>query len=411
LQAQEITTQVMIGFFLAFIFTLPLMLVHTSKIRHLFSLKAFIFPLAALGVVCWATASNGGVSAAHLQASSPPASSPAVFAWGIIGQFNAVMGANSALLVTVPDLARYSQTKNAQLWGQLSALPIAQLLCAAFGIITTSAVYNMWGELFWNPYDLLNAILDHAYTPTARAGVFFASASFAFATMGTSIACNIVPFAADVTCLAPKYVDIIRGQFVCLILAFAIVPWYSPLPLFSCRALTSMDRRIVSSANGFLSFLDGYAIFQGSVVSIMSVDYFLLRRGNLRLGGMFTSSRLGPYYYAYGVNWAGIAAFIAGFVLPLPGFISSFGTTSFSSAAATDMYDLGWVLSYLVAGLFYYVVSRFVTARKTVTAAREVPFEADVPREIVVVDGMEIVVGMDDVAFSPVAGPKGAVSV
>ena len=218
----------MVGFFLAFVFTLPLMLIHTSKIRHLFSLKAVVFPIAALGVVCWATTANGGVSANALQATAAKPSSTAVFAWGIIGQFNAVMGANSALLVTVPDLARYSKTKNAQLWGQLLGLPIAQLICAAFGIITTSAVHNMWGETFWNPYDLLNGILDHSYTSKARAGVFFASASFAFATMGTSIACNIVPFAADVTCLAPKYVNIIRGQFICLILAFAIVPWYVP---------------------------------------------------------------------------------------------------------------------------------------------------------------------------------------
>ncbi|PCG93170.1 Permease, cytosine/purines, uracil, thiamine, allantoin [Penicillium occitanis (nom. inval.)] len=382
--SQEITTQVMVGFFLAFIFTLPLMLIHTSKIRHLFSLKAIVFPIAALGVVCWATSANGGVSANALQATASKPSSTAVFAWGIIGQFNAVMGANSALLVTVPDLARYSKTKNAQLWGQLLGLPIAQLVCAAFGIITTSAVHNMWGETFWNPYDLLNGILDHSYTSKARAGVFFASASFAFATMGTSIACNIVPFAADVTCLAPKYVNIIRGQFICLILAFAIVPW-----------------RIVSSANGFLSFLSGYSIFQGSLVSIMTVDYFLIRRGNLHISEMFTTSRSGRYYYTYGVNWTGVAAFIAGFCLPLPGFIQSFGTVTITNPAATYMYDLGWVLSYLVGGVSYFAVS-MVTARRTMQESRKMPFEGNVPKsiamgaqkDVLVVDGTEIVVGV-----------------
>lgn len=218
----------MVAFFLAFIFTLPLMLIHTSKMRHLFTLKAVLFPLAALGVVCWATSTNGGVSANKLvDPSLRP--SQAVFAWSIVSQFNSVMGANSALLVTVPDLARYSTTKNAQLYGQLLSLPIAQTLCAAFGVITTSAVHNMYGQLYWNPYDLLNAVLDHGYTSKSRAGIFFAAASFAFATMGTSVACNIVPFAADVTCLAPKYVNIVRGQFLCLIVAFAIVPWYVSL--------------------------------------------------------------------------------------------------------------------------------------------------------------------------------------
>ena len=90
----------------------------------------------------------------------------------------------------------------------------------------------MYGQAYWNPYDLLNGILDESYSSTARAGVFFASASFAFATLGTSIACNFIPFAADVTCLLPKYINIIRGQLLCLIIAFSIVPWYAcPGPL------------------------------------------------------------------------------------------------------------------------------------------------------------------------------------
>lgn len=83
----------------------------------------------------------------------------------------------------------------------------------------------MYGEAYWNPYDLLNGILDHGYSSSARAGVFFASAIFAFATLGTSIACNFIPFAADVTCLLPKYINIIRGQLLMLLIAFAIVPW------------------------------------------------------------------------------------------------------------------------------------------------------------------------------------------
>ncbi|CRG83558.1 Allantoin permease [Talaromyces islandicus] len=380
--SQVITTQVMVAFFLAFIFTLPLMLIHTSKIRHLFTLKAVIFPLAALGVVCWATTANGGVSSNTLVDESLR-SSRAVFAWGIVSQFNSVMGANSALLVTVPDLARYSKTKNGQLYGQLLGLPVAQTICAAFGVITTSAVHNMYGQLYWNPYDLLNAVLDHSYTSKARAGIFFAAASFAFATMGTSVACNIVPFAADVTCLAPKYVNIIRGQFICLIVAFAIVPW-----------------RIVSSANGFLSFLGGYSIFQGSVVSIMTVDYFFVRNGNLYLSDMFTTSPLGRYFYTCGVNFRGIAAFVIGFVLPLPGFIGSFGTTTVS-AAATHMFDLGWLLSYFVGG-FSYAVICLVTARKCMGENKGDVFEGNVPSVIatglghdrLVVDGMEIVVGV-----------------
>lgn len=133
---QYITTQGMVGFFLAFVFTIPFMFIHTTKIRHLFSVKSVVFPLAALGIVIWATTQNGGVSSDKIVDTSARQST-SLFAWGIVGQFNSVMGSQSALLVTVPDLARYSKTKNAQLWGQIISLPLGATLCAAFGIIAT----------------------------------------------------------------------------------------------------------------------------------------------------------------------------------------------------------------------------------------------------------------------------------
>jgi len=133
---QYITVQGMLGFFFAFLCTIPFTFIHTSRIMPLFTAKSIIVPLAGLGIVIWATSTNGGVSSGNLIDPAARTSTP-VFAWGIVSQFNSVMGANSALLVTVPDLARYSKTRNAQLWGQLISLPIGQLLCASFGVIST----------------------------------------------------------------------------------------------------------------------------------------------------------------------------------------------------------------------------------------------------------------------------------
>ncbi|KAL5340150.1 allantoin permease [Aspergillus crustosus] len=340
-ESQHITTQTMVGFFLAFLFTVPFAFVHTSRIQHLFTVKSVVLPFAGLGIVIWATKANGGVGSSSLDAQAESAkTSTKAFAWAIVSQFNAVMGSNSALLVTIPDIARYSRTRNAQIWGQLIALPIGQTLCASFGVISTSAVLNMYGESFWNPYDLLNGILDHGYTSSARAGVFFAAASFAFATLGTSIACNFIPFAADVTCLLPRYLNIVRGQFLCLILAFAIVPW-----------------RIVTSATGFLNFLNGYSIFQGPVVAIMIIDYFIFRKGNMTIADMYTTSSSGLYYYFHGVNLRAFAAFVIGFLLPLPGFIGSFSIGASLNEAASNMYALGWELSFLIGGLTYLLCS------------------------------------------------------
>lgn len=147
----------------------------------------------------------------------------------------------------------------------------------------------------------------------------------------------------------------------------------------------------MATANGFLSFLSGYSIFQGSIVGIMSVDYFLLRRGNLSLADLFSQSSVGRYYYTKGVHMAGMAAFVIGFLLPLPGFIGSFGTAVTLSAAATDMFDLGWILSLVMGGLSYWIICRLL---RTGRNERKLAFEEQVPhgdQETLSVDGMEVV--------------------
>jgi NCS1 family nucleobase:cation symporter-1 len=124
---------------------------------------------------------------------------------------------------------------------------------------------------------------------------------------------------------------------LCIIIAFAIVPW-----------------RIVATANGFLNFLGGYSIFQGPVVAIMIIDYFIIRKGNMSIEDMYSLSSNGRYYYFGGVNLRVFAAFIIGFLLPLPGFVASFGYKI--GLAASHMYSLGWVLSFLMGCLSYWVI-------------------------------------------------------
>ena len=86
----------------------------------------------------------------------------------------------------------------------------------------------------------------------------------------------------------------------------------------------------------------------------MTMDYFLVRRGNLHLADLYSSSSLAAYFYTKGFNIWAYAAFVAGFLIPLPGFIGSFGYPI--GSAATKMFSLGWVLSFVVGGLAYFVL-------------------------------------------------------
>lgn len=104
----------------------------------------------------------------------------------------------------------------------------------------TSAGEVFYGQTLWDPTKLIDQ-WDN------RAAAFFASFSFALATLGTNISANSLSAANDMTVLFPKYINIRRGQVVCAILGgWALCPW-----------------EILASAPGFLSFMSGYTVFLG----------------------------------------------------------------------------------------------------------------------------------------------------
>ena len=86
----------------------------------------------------------------------------------------------------------------------------------------------------------------------------------------------------------------------------------------------------------------------------MLVDYFIIRKGNMHLPDMFSLSKGSRYHYFHGFNMRAFAAFVIGFLLPLPGFAGTFGNKI--GIAATHMFTLGWVLSFLMGCLSYYIL-------------------------------------------------------
>lgn len=113
----------------------------------------------------------------------------------------------------------------------------------------TSAGVVLYGQILWNPLTLIGH-WDN------RAAAFFASFTFALATLGTNVSANTLSAANDMTVLFPRYVNIKRGQVIIAVVApWAFVPW-----------------EIVSSAQGFLSFMNGYTVFLGPFAGIMVTD-------------------------------------------------------------------------------------------------------------------------------------------
>lgn len=145
-------------------------------------------------------------------------------------------------------------------------------------------------------------------TGATRFGVFTIAASFALAQLGTNIAANSISAGTDLTALLPRWISIRRGSYLCAIVGLAMCPWH-----------------LLSSSNNFTTYLSAYSVFLSSIAGVMCADYYLVRKGYLQTKDLYSADRKGPYFFHGGVSWRGYAAYLAGILPNVVGFVGAVG--------------------------------------------------------------------------------------
>jgi nucleobase:cation symporter-1, NCS1 family len=197
------------------------------------------------------------------------------------------------------DWTRYAKTPNASLFGQGVTCPLTIIITALCGLIVTSASAQIYGQYFWNPFELLLHIQSVSMTPAARAGTFFSGLAFLASQMALCIVLNAISTGMDMAALCPRWINIRRGCFILTIIAVAICPW-----------------NYVNNVTTFITVLSGWSIFLSGMTGILIFDYFLVRRCQLHKGDMYRGDKTSAYWYTAGFNWRAIVAWIMG-VWPL----------------------------------------------------------------------------------------------
>ncbi|KAK6613747.1 ncs1 allantoate transporter [Botrytis cinerea] len=296
---QGITTQGMISYFLFWIIQLPLLLIPPTRLRYLFVTKLIAAPVAALATMGWCIHKAGG-SGSIFDLQPTVSGSTKAYLW--LSCMTSVTGTWATLSCNIPDFSRYARSSKGQ-FIQLPFLPIIFTLCGTIGIITTSATGVIYGEPLWNPLEILAKWLDLGHG--GRAAAFFAAAAWYIAQVGTNITANSISAANDLTVLFPRYINIERGCIVAAIVGgWVIVPW-----------------KVISSAQTFLSFMGGYAVFLAPIAGILAVDYWVVRKQHLDVPALYDPH--GRYRYWYGVNWRALLALLLAVCPNLPGLVYS----------------------------------------------------------------------------------------
>ncbi|KZO90997.1 hypothetical protein CALVIDRAFT_542160 [Calocera viscosa TUFC12733] len=333
------TVQRFIGFLIFWAIELPFCSLRPYQLKWLYTFKAWTLGPGVIGLLIYCLVQSNGKLASDAALAGVTLAKGGTLGWLFVSNVNSAMGNWSTFIANMPDFSRYATSPKATMWTHILFVPIPAALGGIIGIFGTSALQKAWGVTLWNQWDVMDAILEHQWTGGMRLFVFLESFIAALFLFGSILGANLLPFASDVTALFPTYFNLTRGMWFCCIISLALMPW-----------------KILASANGFLAFLGGYGIFMGPTAAIMMVDYWIVRRGNIRIWDAYTSNPGSTYMYFHGFNLNAVIAYFSGMIIPFVGFIGTFGVSVPDGATRLD--DLGWYISSIVAGLMYVILCK-----------------------------------------------------
>ncbi|KAJ7599114.1 permease for cytosine/purines, uracil, thiamine, allantoin-domain-containing protein [Mycena floridula] len=351
------TTKDFMCFFLFWLISLPAIWFPIHQIRHLFSVKAVVAPLAGITFFIWCIVKAKGVGPIIHQ---PATLHGSELSWTMVSSLMSAIANMATLCVNAPDFASRASSPSAALLPQLISVPLSFSLVSFIGIIVSSSSVTIYNEAIWSPIDLLGKFLDDSPSGATRFGVWFISVSFIIAQLGTNISANSVSAGCDLTALFPRFINIRRGGYIAAIVGLCMLPW-----------------NLLKSSSTFTSYLSAYSVFLSSIAGVMITDYYVIHKGHYRVSDLYDARQDGWYWYTFGFNFRAYTAYIAGILINVVGFAGATGRDV--PLAATRIYQMSFFTGFGVSALTFWGLNLLFP----------VPGAADKFEEVDVSDGVD----------------------
>ncbi len=330
------TTLGFLSFFLFCLFSLPAIWFPPHQIRHLFTVKSIVCPIAGIAFLVWTIVKAGGIGPVVHQGETIHGSEKG---WAFVKSMMNCIANFATLIVNAPDFSRMATTKNSAKWSQVISIPVCFSITSLIGILVSSASTILYGETLWSPLDVLSQFLD-GNKSGSRAGVFFIAFAFSLAQLGTNISANSLSAGTDMAALFPRFINIRRGGFICAAAAFCYCPW-----------------NLFKSSNSFTSYLSSYSVFLSAISGVVFCDYYLVRKGNLVLKDLYNNNKFSTYMFTLGCNWRAYVAYISGILINIVGFAGDVGKSV--PIGATYVYNVNYFCGYIISAVMYYILCHF----------------------------------------------------
>jgi len=242
-----------------------------------------------LMLTIWAKAGGGLLSEVGNIFSGVGSYSGGAFA-AFLAIFGTMVAYFAAVVINFGDFARFVKNEKEMRKGNLWGLPGNIFLFSFIALMVTAGTVSVFGETLTNPTEMVERVGNLGLTIIA-AFAFFA------ATIGINMVANFVQPAYDLSNLIPSKINFRIGGLITAILGFIIGAfWVS-----------------VISKIGMFPFVNTLGAILAPVYGIMIVDYYIIKKENIDVNQLFSTSSDGPYYYNGGWNQKAFVAWaIAG---------------------------------------------------------------------------------------------------
>jgi NCS1 family nucleobase:cation symporter-1 len=244
-----------------------------------------------------------------------------------------MIGFWATLSLNIPDFSRYACSQRDQIIGQTLGLPLTMALYSFIGVAVTSATTIIYGEIIWDPVDVLTRFTNPAV-------LIVAMLALCIATLATNIAANVVSPANDFSHLAPRRISFRTGGLITGVVGILMMPW-----------------KLVADPSGYIfAWLVGYSALLGPIGGIMIADYYVWRHKRLHLAALYQPNS--EYRFTHGFSLIAVFALIIAVVPNLPGFLVTVKLIDPSAVSPflVRLYDYAWFAGFAIAFVVYLVL-------------------------------------------------------
>jgi NCS1 family nucleobase:cation symporter-1 len=242
----------------------------------------------------------------------------------------------STLLLNFCDFSRFTPSSRTIWLGNFFGLPLNFTAFSVVSVLVTAGTITVFGQAITDP------VLIVAKIPNTLV-LILGALTFAVATIGINIVANFVSPAYDLSNVAPKYINFQRGGIIAAVGALVVLPW-----------------KIYANAVAINYFLGGLAAFLGPLFGIIMVDYYLIRRRQVSIDGLYQAGQESPYWYQGGINMRAVVAFvIAAAISAVIALVPMFGAVA----------PFSWFIGAIIGGAIYWIAMSGVSAPVTALKA------------------------------------------